>query len=265
MFRSGGKRFLYAIAVLLAVAVLLFYFMQIRRGAEKGFQLGTVGEVVDPEMELFLSFEKKDFPWSQRISSDGLLPNFDLFTGPSVFMENGKALIKTYEMLLIDDVFPLYLSEIKAKPYRLKVEGYSRSKSDNTIVVMFHDIETDEYGECAVDDRSETLKMHVKEVEIQQQEKNGSVYETPMIRIYDESARREFVLTNEQKFLEGEYIVIVKDIAANEYIFYDTGDSVKIGEAECILRSFSEKDGSARLLLKDAQGQEFNKMVHLIR
>jgi hypothetical protein len=252
------------VAAVLVVGALLFWVAKTYRNTQKR-PLGSADNQNDNlEKESFLSFDRKVFHWEQKLKEDGSSGDFDLFTGPSVFMENGKLLMKTYDMLLVDDAFPLYLSEIKMKPYRLKIEGYSKSK-DDAIVVMLRDTEADKYEECVVGQKSEMLKIRLKHAEIQQQEKDGVAQKIPMIRIYDELLRKEFVLTSEQKFLDGEYIITVKDMGGKEYVFHEAGDSVRIGEALCILRSFSKKDGSARLLLKGTNGQEFNKIVHLIR
>jgi hypothetical protein len=130
---------------------------------------------------------------------------------------------------------------------------------------MFRDIEIGKYGECAVDERSETLRIKVIAFETQGYEKDGAYYEIPLVKIVDEISRKEFILTNEQKFLEGEYLVVIKDFNGKEYVFNSVGSSVQIGEATCTLYSFNAKDKMAKLSLKDANGQEFKKSIHLIR
>jgi hypothetical protein len=216
------------------------------------------------QSETFLSFARRDFSWKLHRTEEGEALPFDLFTCPSVHRENGKIIVKTYETLIVDDAFPLYLAEIKEKPYRIKVEGYSQAKTDKDFIIMFKDVETNKRGECSVDEKCESLNLRVRAFEIQTTEKDGITFETPIVKIYDEALRKEFVLTNEQKFLEGEYIVVIKDMAGNEYALREIGKSIKIKEVTCTLRSFSKKDGMAKLLLKDARGQEFNKTVHLM-
>ncbi|MDR2628584.1 MAG: hypothetical protein LBC30_01155 [Puniceicoccales bacterium] len=213
----------------------------------------------------FLSFTKKDFPWTQGLQKDKSPMEFDLFTCPSVYSENGKTIIKTYGALMVDDTFPLYLSEVRNKPYRIMVEGYSQSKSDGKTVIMFKDTEMDKYGECAVGDKCEDLKLRVIGFNTEGYERDGVYYEFPVVTIIDDISKKEITLTNEQKFLDNEYILIIKDFSGNEYVFYNIGDTVLIGEATCQLSSFNKKEGVARLSLKDANGHEFNKTIHLIR
>ncbi|MDR1890636.1 MAG: hypothetical protein LBQ23_00415 [Puniceicoccales bacterium] len=212
-----------------------------------------------------LYFTRRDFSWARRLKKDQSPVEFDLFTCPSVHREGEKTIIKAYDTLMVDDTFPLYLSEVRNKPYRLKLEGYSQSKGNDKMVIMFKDIETGKYGECAVEDKCIALKLRVIGFNTQGYEKDGVYYEFPVVTIYDDVAKKEIVLTNEQKFLDNEFLVVIKDFSGNEYIFYNIGDSVLIGEATCSLRSFNKKEGTAKLLLKDANGNEFNKTVHLIR
>jgi len=213
----------------------------------------------------FLSFVKKDFSWTRRLKKDLSCADFDLFTCPSMYKEQGKTIVKTYDTLIIDDTLPLYLSDIRSKPYRLKVEGYSQPKNNKPATVIFKDIETGQYDECTVNNKSKSLRIQVLKFELQDYEKDGVYYEIPMVTIYDDVLNKKIILTNEQKFLEDEYLVIIKDFSGNEYTFYAIGDSVQIGEAMCTLRSFNKKEGTAKLSLKDANGHEFNKTVHLIR
>jgi hypothetical protein len=218
------------------------------------------------EMEsTLLSFTKKDFSWMPSLKKDKSPMEFDLFTCPSVYGESGKTIVKTYDILMVDDTFPLYLSEVRNKPYRLKLEGYSQSQSDGKTVVMCRDVETGKYGECAVGDRCADLKLRVIGFNVQGYEKDGVYYEFPVVTINDDITKKEVVLTDEQKFLDNEYLVIVKDFDGNEYIFYNIGDSVSIGEATCSLYSFNKKEGIAKLSLRDANEHEFNKTIHLIR
>ncbi|MDR1528804.1 MAG: hypothetical protein LBS22_04485 [Puniceicoccales bacterium] len=190
---------------------------------------------------------------------------FDLFTCPSVYSESGKTMVKPYDTLMVDDTFPLYLSEVRNKPYRIKLEGYSQSKGDGKTVIMFKDIETEKYGECAVGDKCADLKLRVIGFDLQGYEKDGVYYEFPVVTISDDIIKKEIVLTNEQKFLDNEYLLVIKDFNGNEYVFSNTGDTVSIGEATCKLSSFNKKEGVAKLSLKDANGHEFNKTIHLIR
>ncbi|MDR2603045.1 MAG: hypothetical protein LBC11_00580 [Puniceicoccales bacterium] len=200
------------------------------------------------EKATFLSFTKKDFSWMRSLKKDKSPSEFDLFTCPSVYGESGKTIVKTYDVLMVDDTFPLYLSEVRNKPYRIRVEGYSQSKNDGKTVIMFKDIETDRYAECAVGDKCAELKIRVIGFDVQGYEKDGVYYEFPVVTISDDITRKEIVLTSEQK-----------------YIFYNIGDSVSMGEATCKLSSFNKKEGVAKLSLKDANGHEFNKTIHLIR
>ncbi|MDR1232999.1 MAG: hypothetical protein LBJ75_01930 [Puniceicoccales bacterium] len=212
-----------------------------------------------------LSFTKKDFPWTQGLKKDKSPIEFDLFTCPSVYSEGGKTIVRTHDVLMVDDTFPLYLSEVRDKPYRIRVEGYSQSKDNGKTIVMFKDIETEKYGECAVGDKCADLKIRVIGFDVQGYEKDGVYYEFPVATINDDILKKEIVLTNEQKFLDDEYLLVIKDFSGNEYIFSNIGDTMQIGEAACKLSSFSKKEGIAKLSLKDANGHEFNKTIHLIR
>jgi hypothetical protein len=217
------------------------------------------------EETTFLSFTKKDFSWIRSLKKDKSPIEFDLFTCPSVYSESGKTIVKTYDVLMVDDTFPLYLSEVRNKPYRIRVEGYSQSKNDGKTIIMFKDIETERYGECAVGDKCAELKVRVIEFDVQGYEKDGVYYEFPVVTINDDIIKKEIVLTSEQKFLDNEYLLVIKDFNGNEYIFHNIGDSVSMGEATCKLSSFNKKEGVAKLSLKDANGHEFNKTIHLIR
>ncbi|MDR0693348.1 MAG: hypothetical protein LBF49_02125 [Puniceicoccales bacterium] len=219
----------------------------------------------EEEEATFLSFTKKDFSWLRSLKKDESPIEFDLFTCPSVYSESGKTIVKTYDVLMVDDAFPLYLSEVRNKPYRIKVEGYSQSKNDDKVVIMFRDIEREKYGECAVGDKSAELRIRVIGFDVQGYEKDGVYYEFPVVTISDDITKKEIVLTSEQKFLDNEYLLVIKDFSGNEYIFYNIGDSVAMGEATCKLSSFNKKEGVAKLSLKDANGHEFNKTIHLIR
>jgi hypothetical protein len=212
-----------------------------------------------------LSFTKENFSWTQSLKKDKSPIEFDLFTCPSVYSENGKTIVKTYSALMVDDTFPLYLSEIRNKPYRIKVEGYSQSKDDGKTVIMFKDIESEKYGECAVGEKCENLKLRVIGFNVQGYEKDGVYYEFPVVTINDNIIKKEITLTNEQKFLDNEYTLVIKDFSGNEYTFSNIGDTVSIGEATCKLSSFNKKEGVAKLSLKDANGHEFGKTIHLIR
>jgi hypothetical protein len=212
----------------------------------------------------FLLFESKKFPWERRVNGDGDPQPFDLFTCPSVSRENGNLVVKSCDDLIIDDSLPLYLDGIRNKPYRLRLEGYTQGDKKSNAMVMIRDIETNEYAECPVGDRCGALNIRVKSLEVRQIEKGDAYEEVPVVKIYDEIVRTELVLTNEQKFLDGENIVAIKDVKGNEYVIKNIGETVKIGEAECTLRSFNKKDGTAKILLRDAYGQEFHKTLHLI-
>ncbi|MDR2738083.1 MAG: hypothetical protein LBB18_04075 [Puniceicoccales bacterium] len=273
------------VAVIMMVAALAWGGLMFRSG--KGHSTGESIQKNSPSSKAdrakFLSFDKLKFPWQYEFEGDEI-PNFDLFTCPSVTIENENVITKNYGELILDDAFPLYLSAIKDKPYRLKVEGYSQSNDNsrpakgNTrsaknaptnedsikTVIMFRDIETNKFAECAVDERSHELKIKVKSFELRESESNGVFFETPVVRIYDDILQKEFELTNEQKFIDGEYVVVIGDPDGNEYALREIGGKVKIRDAECTLRYFSKKDGVAKILLRDADGQEFHKTVHII-
>ncbi|MDR1432726.1 MAG: hypothetical protein LBI61_00045 [Puniceicoccales bacterium] len=253
-----------AAAALLALLVAIVALKKCKNDSKMKAKTGS-DMVSKTGADALLSFKKREFSWAKRVKKDGAMADFDLFTGPLVCEKNGKIVMKAYDMVIVDDAFPLYLAEIRPKPYRLKIEGYSQSKDDGKVTVMFKDIETSKYGECAAEGRNETLQLRVKSAELREREQNGTLYEFPMVQIYDEIAKRDFILTDEQKLIDGEYVVVVKDTRGNEYIFSEIGKSIRIGEASCVLRSLNRAEESARLLLRDATGQEFNKTVHLIR
>ncbi|MDR1596060.1 MAG: hypothetical protein LBR91_04045 [Puniceicoccales bacterium] len=265
MLGTRNKKLIFAIVVaMLGLTVALFVFVR-GRGNSSTINYGDGDPSHDSDSKKLLKFTKKNIEWIQPLKEGDGPGDFDLFTGPYAYVENGKIVTKSYDILVIDDAFPLYLAEIKPKPYRLKVEGYSRVKNSNLVIVMFHDIESNKYGECQVNDRNDELRLRVKNVEIKEKEVDGVIFEVPYATIYDEVAKKEFTVSNKREFVDGEYIVVIKDIGGNEYIFRDVGGTVKIGEASCTLHSFSKNDGTARLLLKDAHGQEFNKIIHLMR
>jgi hypothetical protein len=266
MPKSRKGKFLIAATACVVAAIAVAAFLAFEKNdtqVTKGIMEGDAPEKND--IEEFLRFTKKDFPWPTRVDPDGTTLDFDLFTNPSACVEDGKVVIKSYDMLIIDDVLPLYLAGIKAKPYRLRLEGYSHSQSKNADSVVLKDIETNRSGECFVNQRNNVLRVRVLNFELQIKEKDGLFFEIPMVKIYDEIVKKEFTLTNEEKLLEDEYIVVVRDIDGNEYTLWSIGSTVRIKDTECTLRFLNKKEGVAKLLLKDANGQEFNKTVHLIR
>jgi hypothetical protein len=266
---SGSKRKKYfqaiSISAIAMAFALLYYAISYNghSGAKPSFGDDVV-KITEDDFD-FLSFEKKEFSWAKRLKKDGTASNFDLFTNPSIYKKGHKLIIKTHDVIIIDDVLPLYLSEIRNKPYRLKVEGYAKSSGDNTIVVILRDMEANKTGECAVNGKNKTLRVQVRDFSLVEREQNGTTHPEPVVKVYDEISKKEYVLSNKQRLLEDEFIVIVKDVEGNSYAMKKIGDSVKIGDATCTLRSFSKKDGTAKLMLKDGNGQEFNKTVHLMR
>jgi hypothetical protein len=267
VFKFNGKKIfliLVTILVLGGIFLAIVFFKKSKTRLNINPNIENYNKAPETE-STFLYFTKRDFSWIQRLKKDKSPIEFDLFTCPSAYKQDGKIVTKTYDTLFVDDTFPLYLSEIKNKPYRLKLEGYSQSKGNDKIVIMFKDIETGKNGECAVGDTCATLKLRVIEFDIQGYEKDGAYSEFPIVTISDDIIKKEIILTNEQKFLDDEYLIIIKDFNGNEYIFYNIGDNVQIGEATCVLHSFNKKEGVAKLSLKDAKGNEFNKVAHLIR
>jgi hypothetical protein len=245
------------------VAIAVFFFKNMDH--DSTINLGDSSGTSASDSVNLLTFKKRDFGWQRPVDGGGSPSNFDLFTGPYAYVEDGKIVTKSYDMLIIDDAFPLYLAEIQPKPYRLEVVGYSQLNDSDPFAVMLHDIESNRYGDCTVGTRNGNLGLRVKSVEIQEREIDGTIFEVPLVRVYDEIAKKEFAVTNERKILDGEFIVMIKDIGGNEYIFRDVSSTIKIGEAFCTLCSFDKNEGTAKLLLRDAQGQEFNKVIHLMR
>lgn len=127
------------------------------------------------------------------------------------------------------------------------------------------DIETGAHEECRVDTTNKNLNVRIEKFELIGYEKNGIYYEEPCVTIYDNTTERELKITDKQQFFDDKYLIIIKDINGNEYTLKDIGDSITIGEATCTLRSFDPKEEYAKLLLQDAEGQEFRKTVRPIK
>jgi hypothetical protein len=253
-----------AIALALAAALSLPHFKKNANGASSSADIPPLETETAASGGSFLCFKMEEFPWNQKLREDGSPMDFDLFTCPSAYLENGKIVLRPYDMLIADDTLPLYLSEIRRKPYRLVVNGYTRS-TNGVSIVMFRDIETNSYWECEVNGKNSAIKIQVKEFELREYERKGVLCEVPVVRVYDELKKREFVLSDEQQYVDGEYVVVIRDTAGNSYAFSEPNGSMKIGDAICTLRSFDPLEGTAKLLLKDANGNEFRKTVHLIR
>lgn len=218
------------------------------------------------ENDKLLNYKKQPFAWTTQSTEESAIPNFDLFTPPSIFKNGNKYTIKTYNDIIIDDTFPLYLNSIQLRPYRIRLEGYTRVNDNNDeVVLLLRDIETGIHEECHVNTTSKSLNINIKKFELNEYEKNGIYYEEPCVTIYDNTVEQELKITNKKQFFDDKYLIIIKDINGNEYILKDIGDSVIIGDATCTLRSFDPKEEYAKLLLKDAEGQEFRKTVRPIK
>jgi hypothetical protein len=267
MVLFGGRKFWrVTVPVCVVIAAGAIYLLLGKKRSGQSAQvdaLPNVGYVADGST--FLYFKRSDFSWTQPLNADGTTAPFDLFTSPAISVEEDRLEVKAYDMLTVDDVLPLYLSAIKNKPYRIRLEGYTEAIGKNPATVFLADTETKTRAECQIGQRNGALAIYVIDFKLEERERNGVLCSVPRVRVYDEVAKKEFSLTDEEMLLEDEYMVILGDTNGNEYCLLGVGASVDIGLITCTLRYFNRKDGMAKLSLKDADGREFDRTVHLIR
>jgi hypothetical protein len=263
---SGIKKFLVVVALVGAVSAMGVFLFQgkNRDGQQSKPPMPTDGSGV-PDGKNFLNFKRPPFGWIQPLNSDGAVAPFDLFTSPTIDVENGRVVVKTYDTLTVDDVLPLYLVAIKNKSYRIGVEGYTEATGGNPATVFLVDREANARAECQIGHRNSLIGVYVIDFRLEEQEKNGVLRAVPKVRVYDEKLSREFTLTNEDVLLDDDHIVILGDINGNQYQLPKVGATISIGKVTCTLRAFSKKDGMAKISLVDAEGHEFDRTVHLIR
>lgn len=212
------------------------------------------------------AYEQKPFAWAPRLNSYGEPQNFDLFTAPSIYYQDDKLVIKTYKSCIVDEILPLYLADISRRPYRIKIDGYTRQFDDDTsCLVRFRDIDSGVCDECDVGKTSDKLGITLKSFHVKKYENDGIYSERPVAVIYDKVFDENFELTNENKFFDNRYNVIIRDMKGNDFILKDRGDTVVIGDATCQLESFDVEGMTAKLLLTDSRGQKFHRTVHVAR
>ena len=206
------------------------------------------------------------FGWKAKPgpSIDGI-PYFDLFTCPSIQRVDGKLVFRTYSETIVEDTFPIYLYAIRPKPYRIKIETYTMGSNDMPPRITITDTETGKTIECVPGKRYPELRLFVKSFTTKELAKNGVLLEVPQLLVYDDDLQTDLQLTNSQKYLENYFIVVLRDTNGKEYIIRNVGEKIDIGEATCTLRYINPTEGYAKLVLTDANGHDFNKVVHLIR
>ncbi len=260
---SKRNTFIVIACIILTTAMLV---LKISSDKNVNESIAVSSQYVINDDDDFLNHKKQPFAWTIQSTDELAVPNFDLFTPPSIFKNGNEYTIKTYNTIIIDDTFPLYLFSIKKRPYRIKLEGYTRvNGNDKEVIILLRDIETGTHEECRVNTTNKNLDVRIEKFELIGYEKNGIYYEEPCVTIYDNAAERELKITDKKQFFDDKYLIIIKDINGNEYTLKDIGDSVTIGDATCTLRSFDPKEEYAKLLLQDAEGQEFRKTVRPIK
>ncbi len=260
---SKRNTFIIIACIILTTAMLV---LKISSDKNVNESIAVSSQYIINDDDAFLNYKKQPFAWTIQSTDELAVQNFDLFTPPSIFKNGDEYTIKTYNTIIIDDTFPLYLFSIKKRPYRIKLEGYTRvNGNDKEVIILLRDIETGAHEECRVDTTNKNLNVRIEKFELIGYEKNGIYYEEPCVTIYDNTTERELKITDKKQFFDDKYLIIIKDINGNEYTLKDIGDSITIGDATCTLRSFDPKEEYAKLLLQDAEGQEFRKTVRPIK
>ena len=104
--------------------------------------------------------------------------------------------------------------------------------------MRFRDIDSGVCDECDVGKTSDKLGITLKSFHVKKYENDGIYSERPVAVIYDKVFDENFELTNENKFFDNRYNVIIRDMKGNDFILKDRGDTVIIGDTTCQLESF---------------------------
>ncbi len=216
--------------------------------------------------EDLLNFEEKHIQWtlSETNNSKSSPPLFDLFTSPNIYTKGKQLVMEPCTQWQFDTVFPLRLKTIKNKKYRLQFEGYIQPNQNSKYTIILHDIENDQVLRCEEGQSFNSLDFTITSFTIKTTERNDVLVNIPMVQIFDSRLKQNFELTNEVKYYDDQYDVVLESTDGATFILSEIGKEVKIGESFCTLESVDKENNTVSIVLIDANKQEFHKRLYML-
>ncbi len=155
----------------------------------------------------------KDVLWpSAKDQSTGW--NYDVFTPPKIYLENGKFTNIPYEEIVVvpPPPFGIYLSTIDRVPYRIQLVGYiEEDLSDSSkSLMLFVDEESGDNVRGRLDGDLSKYEFTVKNFEITRMTEDGMMLKVAKVTIFDQRSGQEVILTHGERLYDDGVTVVLK-------------------------------------------------------